>query len=105
MAAEAVFGGSALFSGVVPWLIAFENKLEEAVAGGLAFGVVVELKVDFGVGVDGSAGRERLEDCWLELSSLVLRFVERVDSLPVTPCAAARCFFALSILAFSVRDC
>ena len=103
----AALGGSVLFSGVEPLLMAFENRFEVAVAGGLTLGVVVEVIDDFGVGVEGSAGRERLDDSWRpsELSSLTFRFVESADSVPVTPFAAARCFFALSILVLSVRDC
>lgn len=58
----AVFGGSALFSGVAPLLIAFENRFEVAVAGGLTLGVDEEVLDDLGVGVEGSLGRERLDD-------------------------------------------
>lgn len=56
----AMEGSGALFSGVALLLppIAFENKFEVAVAGGVALEVVE----DFGVGVDGSAGRERLDE-------------------------------------------
>lgn len=101
----AVFGGSgALFSGVAPLLIAFEKRFEVAVAGGVALGVVAEGVDDFGVGVEGSVGRERLEDS-SELSSTTLRLVESADSKPVTPFAVARCFLAVSILVLSERDC
>lgn len=101
----AAFGGSGvLFSGVAPLLMAFENRFEVAVAAGAVLGVVVVCVEDFGVGVDGSAGRERLDDS-SGISSLTLRLVESDDSKPVMPCAVARCFFAVSILVLSERDC
>jgi hypothetical protein len=101
----AAFGCSdAFFSGVAPLLIAFEKRFEVAVAGGAALGAVVGACDDFGVGVEGSAGRERLDDS-SDVSSLTLRLVDKADSKPVTPFAAARCFFASSILIFRARDC
>ena len=60
LGAEAFGASGALFSDVEVLLppIAFENRFEVAVAGGVALNVVE----DFGVGVEGSAGRERLDE-------------------------------------------
>jgi hypothetical protein len=87
-------------------LMAFANMFEVAVAGGLNLGAGIE---GCGVGVVGaSAGRARFvgeasRDS--EVSSLTLRFVDNADSLPVTPFAAARCFFAMSIFFLIAELC
>ena len=84
-------------TGLLPMALA--NMFDVDVAGGLNFGVGA---VGCGVGVVGaSLGRARLEgdtSRFSGLSSLTFRFVDSVDSFPVMPLAAARCFFALSIL-------
>jgi hypothetical protein len=82
-------------------LIALANMLDVAV--GLNWGA------GSGVGVVGaSAGRARLVGDASRpsgLSSLTLRFVDNADSLPVTPFAAARCFFAISIFVLIAELC
>jgi hypothetical protein len=88
-------------------LIALENKAEVAVAGG---GLNLGIEADgCGVGVVGvSVGRDRFEgdaSRFSGLSSLTLRFVDKDDSLPVTPFAVARSFFARSIFFLIAELC
>ena len=62
LVAAAFCDSDALFSGAEPLFpIAFENRLEVAVAGGLDLGVLIDAD-GFGVGVAGSAGRVRFDD-------------------------------------------
>lgn len=97
-----------LLDGAAGWLlIALANMLDVAVGvGGLNFGVGVEGCA--GGAEMGSAGRARFEGEALRsscCSSLTLRFVDKLDSCPVTPLDIARCFFALSIRFFNVELC
>lgn len=108
---SAVFGANRLVDdagagveGLFP--IALANMFDVAVAGALSFGVEAE---SCGVGpADASVARARLEGdgsrtSWL--SSLTLRFVDKLDSLPVIPRPAARCFFTLSIFFLMSTAC
>jgi hypothetical protein len=87
-------------------LMTLANRFEVEVTGGSILGVAVD---GCGVGVVGTSdGRARFDGDALRssgLSSLTLRFVDKLDSLPVMPFMAARCFFKTSILFLSAELC